>query len=75
MGLGLLSLPGLEPQARYRVQVVFADQIVQLPQAWQAAPIELSGAQLAAGVLRAPVMFTDQVLVVEARRVRADTES
>ena len=71
MGLGLLSLPGLEPQARYRVQVVFADQIVQLPQAWQAAPIELSGAQLAAGVLRAPVMFTDQVLVVEARRVRA----
>ena len=60
-----------EPQARYRVQVVFADQIVQLPQAWQAAPIELSGAQLAAGVLRAPVMFTDQVLVVEARRVRA----
>ena len=74
MGLGLLSLPGLEPQARYRVQVVFADQIVQLPQAWQAAPIELSGAQLAAGVLRAPVMFTDQVLVVEARRVRADTE-
>ena len=75
MGLGLLPLPGLEPQARYRVQVVFADQIVQLPQAWQAAPIELSGAQLAAGVLRAPVMFTDQVLVVEARRVRADTES
>ncbi len=71
MGLGLLPLPGLEPQARYRVQVVFADQIVQLPQAWQAAPIELSGAQLAAGVLRAPVMFTDQVLVVEARRVRA----
>lgn len=75
MGLGLLPLPGLEPQARYRVQVVFADQILQLPQAWQAAPIELSGAQLAAGVLRAPVMFTDQVLVVEARRVRADTES
>ena len=71
MGLGLLPLPGLEPQARYRVQVVFGDQIVQLPQAWQAAPIELSGAQLAAGVLRAPVMFTDQVLVVEARRVRA----
>ena len=75
MGLGLLPLPGLEPEARYRVQVVFGDQIVQLPQAWQAAPIELSGAQLAAGVLRAPVMFTDQVLVVEARRVRADTES
>lgn len=71
MGLGLLPLPGLEPEARYRVQVVFGDQIVQLPQAWQAAPIELSGAQLAAGVLRAPVMFTDQVLVVEARRVRA----
>lgn len=69
MGLGLLPLPGLDPDARYRVQVGFADQVAQLPSAWQAEPIELSGAQLGAGVLRAPVMFTDQVVLVEVTRL------
>lgn len=65
---GLIPLPGLDPETRYRVSVVFGDQVVQLPESWQGEPIELTGAQLAAGVLRAPVMFTDQALVVEVTR-------
>ncbi len=69
MGLGQLPLPGLDAHARYRVSVRFGEQVYQLPQVWQAEPIELSGAQLAAGVLRAPVMFTDQVVLVECSRV------
>lgn len=69
MGLGLVPLPGLDPQARYRVEVVFGEQVFQLPEPWQAEPLELTGVQLAAGVLRAPVMFTDQVVLVEVRRL------
>lgn len=67
--LGLIPLPGMDAAARYRVQVVFPDQVVQFPEPWQAGPIELTGAQLGAGVLRAPVMFTDQVVMVEVERI------
>lgn len=69
MNVGLIPLPGLDPDARYRVEVRFAEQIFQLPVAWQAEPIELSGAQLMAGALRAPSMFTDQVVLVEVTRI------
>lgn len=70
--LGLIPLPGLDATARYRVQVVFVDQVRQFPEPWQTGPIELTGAQLGSGVLRAPVMFTDQVVVVEVDRIRAN---
>lgn len=68
MNHGLIPLPGLDPDTRYQVSVVFGDQVVQLPESWQQEPIELTGAQLAAGVLRAPVMFTDQVLLLEVSK-------
>ena len=69
MNVGLLPLPGLDPDARYRVEVAFADQVFQFAEPWQDGPIELSGAQLAAGMLRAPTMFTDQVVLVEVTRL------
>ncbi len=70
-GWGVVGLPGLDPDARYRVRV---GGPVQSPHpfapAWVHAPdgLVLTGAVLAAG-LRVPVSFPDEAVVVVADRL------
>jgi alpha-galactosidase len=65
---GRFTLPGLDPDRRYTVRIVagrVADGPGQSPLPWAEQPITLTGRQLGAAGLQAPVLFPAQLVLLE----------
>jgi alpha-galactosidase len=65
---GRFTLPGLDPDRRYAVRIAagrVADGPGQSPLPWAEQPITLTGRQLGAAGLQAPVLFPAQLVLLE----------
>ena len=65
---GRFTLPGLDPDRRYTVRIAagrVADGPGQSPLPWAEQPITLTGRQLGAAGLQAPVLFPAQLVLLE----------
>ena len=72
VNLGLLRFPGLDPSARYRVDVIDRTSFPashQVPWLNAPAPLELSGAQLMSIGLRAPVLRPSTAVLFDIVRL------
>lgn len=71
----MVRLPGLTPDARYRVRPQPPGDMPRLRQAepapWSGSALVLSGNVLARAGIRAPAMYPEQLLLVRAQRVAA----
>ena len=72
VNFGVLKFPGLDPEQRYRVQVVerpALDAVRQVPWIHADHPLELTGAQLMEAGLRAPVLRPSTTILFVVSRV------
>lgn len=75
---GKFRLPGLRPEALYRVRPVLVGGGPEglFAPGWFAADgkgVELTGAMLSADVLHTPLLYPDQVLIIEAEEIATAT--